>query len=585
MRQLLRNTKLAAAMSAALIGGGFATSSSANVSLTVDGFGDAGLFQYYTVKGDPNWQTFFRIFNNSDQAIAVKVRFREGANSREVLDFVVWLSPNDAWEAWTDTNASGLTGRGAGIRTRDMSCTTPGPIAGSPTETFGWLENDIRTGIRYAEFKDSAITAPYDDGTTLSAAERAMEGHVEVIGIAAWDKGTAVYDSVLHEIDPATGDSVPSCTGLEDFAFGAPYGNLTGESATAQDVPNVLAMNAYVVRLSTGQGAGYDPVMFANFSTEDGDAQRMIWEQVYDAQKPDLDSGDQMSWVTDVDVDPQTVYDDTWDGALPVGGTARQTARENVTGPNGWLLGTVRGGIDAVSATLTRTAVVNEWIRRPQALDPDAFLINIFSQWVMTLPTKNYYVDSFADPIETLAPFRTDNIYPTLDCTGGACPNNAPYAPFSSIYSSESCDSYRLTLWNSEEQGRTYTSPVPSYLGDLCHEVQVLEFGASTSAMGSYPLGLDSNYPIEISEVLFPPNPRFSTEPELAQADSGWARLEFWDSEAATTGLVGTNRAYYGLPVTGFMFSLYETSDPGSNAAMISSHKYERDSDPVQTGP
>ena len=588
MKKLGHRTKLAGAVAAAMLGGSIAGSASANVSLTVDGFGDAGIVQYYTVKGEPAWQTFFRMFNNSDYAVAVKVRFREGANSRETLDFVVWLSPHDSWHFWTTPDANG-SGPGAipGIRTRDNSCITPGPQFGSPTETFGYVDDDITSGMRYANFKTSAITPPYADGTALTAEERVKEGHVEVIGLAAWEQNTPVYTSVSHEVN-ANGDSKPSCAGLEDFAFGEPWGGIADDAEVALDVPNVLAMNAYLVRLGTGQGAGFEPVVLANFAEEEDDAQRMLWEQVTDSQKPDLDSGGLYSFVTDVD--NQVIYSDTWDGALPVGGVPREAGRENLAGPNGWQLGTVRGGIDAVSATLTRTAVVNEWIRRAT---PDSILQNTFSQWVVTFPTKNYYVDSFLDPIPTLMPFDIDNIYPTLDCSVGsgpdACaggPNAAPYAPFSENYGQvlagetrgESCDNFRMTMWNNDEQGVSFTSPTPTFPAKFCHEVNVIEFGESRDLASGIPLGLDANFPVEISEELFPPNPNPSLEPGYPKADMGWARLQFWENPARTEGLIGTDYAYYGLPVTGFNFLLYQTR-PGSasgNAAMIVPHKDER---------
>ena len=69
--------------------------------------------------------------------MAVKVRFREQANSREVLDFTVFLSPNDMWQAWTDRHAvprdwapdesrwSIENGWVPGIRTTDTSCIVP----------------------------------------------------------------------------------------------------------------------------------------------------------------------------------------------------------------------------------------------------------------------------------------------------------------------------------------------------------------------------------------------------------------------------------------------------------------------------
>ena len=88
-------TKLALALSTALLGVGMMGTGQAVPALTTEGLGDAALFPYYTAQG--GWQTFVRLINTSNEAMAVKVRFREQANSRDVLDFMVLLSPNDMW--------------------------------------------------------------------------------------------------------------------------------------------------------------------------------------------------------------------------------------------------------------------------------------------------------------------------------------------------------------------------------------------------------------------------------------------------------------------------------------------------------
>ena len=94
MFKKLNKTKLSVALSAALAAGVMSGQAQA-VNLTHENLGDAAIFQYFSAR--ENWQTFIRLINTSDDTLAVKLRFREGANSREILDFTVFLSPHDEW--------------------------------------------------------------------------------------------------------------------------------------------------------------------------------------------------------------------------------------------------------------------------------------------------------------------------------------------------------------------------------------------------------------------------------------------------------------------------------------------------------
>ena len=58
----------------------------------------------------------------------------------------------------------------------------------------------------------------------------------------------------------------------------------------ALDPKDVLAANGYLVNLTTGQGAGYDPLMLANFSRHD-----FVVESVDTQSKPNLDNADPYS--------------------------------------------------------------------------------------------------------------------------------------------------------------------------------------------------------------------------------------------------------------------------------------------------
>ena len=100
-----------------------ATGAAQAVSVNPDGLGQALIYPYYTVRdkvaGAP-FTSLLSVVNSTQSAKAVKVRFLEGKNSREVLDFNLYLSKKDVWVA-----AIIPTATGAGIYTPDNSCTTP----------------------------------------------------------------------------------------------------------------------------------------------------------------------------------------------------------------------------------------------------------------------------------------------------------------------------------------------------------------------------------------------------------------------------------------------------------------------------
>ena len=90
-----------------------------------DGLGQVLIYPYYTVRdrrvgGRRRYNSLLSVVNSTASAKAVKVRFLEGKNSREVLDFNLYLSAKDVWIA-----AIIPTTDGAGIFTPDKSCTDP----------------------------------------------------------------------------------------------------------------------------------------------------------------------------------------------------------------------------------------------------------------------------------------------------------------------------------------------------------------------------------------------------------------------------------------------------------------------------
>ena len=109
---------LAIAIATAL---GAAASPSEAVMLNARGTGQVLIYPYYTVN---HQQTLVSVINTTERGKALKIRFREGYDGRDVANFNVYLGPYDSWVgAVFDTSGDG-TGAAA-VATNDNSCTVP----------------------------------------------------------------------------------------------------------------------------------------------------------------------------------------------------------------------------------------------------------------------------------------------------------------------------------------------------------------------------------------------------------------------------------------------------------------------------
>jgi hypothetical protein len=146
--------------------------------------GDVLLVPYYTVRDGQN--TLLSVVNTTSDSKAIKVRFMEAMNSREVLDFNLHLSPFDVWTASVKP-----TKEGAMLVTNDVSCTVPSiPKGGVEFRPYAY-------DGRLPEY-------PLDGGPT--DLDRTREGHIELIemGIAPikdlgfWDRDFSGYPDSTH---------------------------------------------------------------------------------------------------------------------------------------------------------------------------------------------------------------------------------------------------------------------------------------------------------------------------------------------------------------------------------------------------
>ncbi len=157
-------------ISAAVLAGLASTASAVNVNS--DGVGQLLLYPYYSASNGN--ATNIAIVNTTAQTKAVKVRFSEGGNSWEVMDFNLYLSPYDVW---TGGITMAQDDSAPMVYTNDTSCTAP--------ELKSYKEaNADADMLKKQSFKTLNIDTFADgsgENTKVAAADRIKEGYIEVI--------------------------------------------------------------------------------------------------------------------------------------------------------------------------------------------------------------------------------------------------------------------------------------------------------------------------------------------------------------------------------------------------------------------
>ena len=208
------------------------------VVVNPDGLGQVLIYPYYTVRdrvAGAGYNSLLSVVNSTASAKAVKVRFLEGKNSREVLDFNLYLSANDVWVAAVIPTAAG-----AGIYTPDKSL--------HAADRFG---EPGRRRRRSSTSRTSArpLTAP------TTSLDRTREGYVEIIEMGDIYTGSTTWDAITHV------SGVPDCAPLTSASADtvAGSGGLFGTSALI----NVMSGDAYGVDAIALDGFSTTPLWFA----------------------------------------------------------------------------------------------------------------------------------------------------------------------------------------------------------------------------------------------------------------------------------------------------------------------------------
>lgn len=218
-----------------------AAASAHAVNHNPEGLGQVLLYPIYSVENGNS--TAVHVTNTTNEFKAVKVRFLEGMNSQEVLDFNLYLSPYDVW-----TGIVTRTDGGAKLATSDKSCT-----AGNVGETG-------------QEFRPTLFASSVP-AEKVKTADRARVGHIEVIEMGVIDPNSADANVVAARNAIVHTNGVPGDCGAIRAAW-QPSGFWRANPGLGMLAPTGgLYGSATLVNVNAGSEIAADAVALDNWST------------------------------------------------------------------------------------------------------------------------------------------------------------------------------------------------------------------------------------------------------------------------------------------------------------------------------
>ena len=437
--------------------------SSSGVYLNADGLGQALIFPYYTVQssGLNAFNTYVAISNTTSQTKVLKVRFREGKNSRLVSEFNLYLSPNDMWTA-------ALVPEGTGTRliSRDISCTAPSiPSAGL-----------LFSAASYSDGSDGG-------GVGL---ERTREGHFEVIEMGV------LTGSAAGNVNHDESGHPPNC----NFVQGSP------DLGALQPPSGGLYGGGTLINVTSGLDFTYDADALAGltsvpFYSHPGEA------------GTDFDSPA---------VDPVS-----------------QISHDNVSYRLTW-----SRGLDAITSLFMGNRFDNEIV-------VDA-VTRSRTDWVMTFPTRRFYVTNDDAQAPFTAPFGPVGNPPCEGLDGFVVTRDPP--PVNGIDFPIPPPSGTRSCWSAVALSIKHDQPRASE-SDVFGSRNMLGFAPPLPPRDGFPnvITLDSSFE----------NGRMSLGPQFSSSIVSLASSTALDLRTGTTA--SGRYAIKGWPATGFMARVFENGN------------------------
>ncbi len=504
---------------------GLGTAASMNagaVNLSTDGTGQVLLYPYYTVRN--GFVTSFSIVNTSTfHTTVAKVRFLEGKNSAEVLDFNLWLSPRDVWTATVVDNQTG-----GAVFSTDNSCTAP--ALGKTAATANAFVNFYYTGQVAGTINDNG-------GAGL---DRTREGYIEVIEMGVPANAADAAST------PSTALGVTLAAAVKHGPTGVPAACSTVNVNTLFAGPDILAPaggltgNYIVIGAATGTEFAHTPIAVENFQS--------------------LPTGTQIYRIPG-DLNPQlnAVAPDRSDVILNTATGPVVTTVPSWVGAGGQ-------AIDAVSAILMRSSIMNEY----------DVSTNFKTDIVITQPTKRFYVASATSAAAAAAPIAAIGPYVNTFASATAGGAQACDPVFPQAYDREEAPYTTVAgvVFSPQPTG------APAGVGNLCWEATVMTvvpsggtvpgssvFGSANSASLTLPNAGSTNNFANGWAALFPTRTQGAASPnssgQVASGGGASGVVITNDNAGGLRNIVAVGNRYRGLPVIGFAATQAVTGGQG----------------------
>lgn len=392
---------------------GLAMSSAHGVMINPRGTGQVLVYPYYTVNAGQ--ATLFSIINSTNNGKAVKIRFHEGYNGRDVYDLNVYLSPMDVWVGQLSASGMGGDSEPASLSTNDNSCTVP---------AFAPGQGGAATKFMPTAFTADSFSGDNADGGPASLT-RTREGHFEVFEMGE------VTDAVQNTLSAIShiGGVPTNCNRLTTAWSAGGYWNLDPTVDIGPPTGGLYGEES-IINVANGTMFGINAIAIDSFRSESDHTDPT-------SAAPDLNSAAESGHAT-VTAD------------IPVNGHM--------------IKATYSSPIDAVSALFMTANLYNEYVILPS--------IGAQSDWIVTFPTKRFYVDTaiIGDTITAHPPF--DAVFGDSSARPGS--EGTSCSEFSPVASSREED----LITNQNGFGGTF----PKF---FCYDSNAVTFNTADSLLGS----------------------------------------------------------------------------------------------------
>ena len=506
--------------------------------LNHQGTGETLIFPFYSTESGN--ATLVNLANATLDYKAVKVRVLEAQNSQEVLDFNLYLSPQDHFSFAISATEEG----GGQLVTRDNSCTVPAiPADGVAFRNSKYADDKQET--------DPADAADFDN----TGIGRTQTGYLEIIEMGQLDPDSApIIDTVglanpamtainaaaavTHGVDgePANCNILVDAWSRADGVDGVwlAESRTTDLTGDAEFLPEWSGGGIYgyatLINVPEGTAVGYDAIAIADHVAADASGSDMHYKPG-DIRPNFGDSALDTAAIVSVNGAAITV---DFFGDYPSEATQR---------------------VQALNATMMASEIYNDYVT-----DPD---IGAETDWLLTFPTRAFHING-TEPIEPFSQLWTGE---------SACEPSA-------LNALDREESTATTLPDEEAPDFSPAPPTPPGPGPknsdvpLCYESTLVQFGTeSATSTSTITVGVNAFLDASNGWATLSLIPE-ALDSTLGQCDiDGDLTADAALKDPCDRSINAGDAQLFGLPVVGFAIQKYVNGGPGANYSMAAEHK------------